>query len=1067
MHPRFGAAVVTFVIALLSHLSIACGQIGEGPLPPTQYYLLYPAYYNGEYNQVFGDARTTPGVFRQGTDRFLDSACYWVLAGECQYQMGNYPSAMAFYEDALRLFANLQAAGWQNRLRPPNISNALPNALQRAGITWGQPKRAFEIPSLPDSINMMFGEMFSGELARLRGGVVDEARFRSVDVGEIMRCMGVALHRRSLIKGRVCEFDRLTSELLSQLEATPRNDGSLFGAWNGVLTGMAYSAAGEYDQARRNLEAGLQFGGRFDHQLTPLGLLHLALVAYRQGDLPTAAHYALEASYSAAIFQQFDVVEEALSLGTAIHLESKGSGVYPPLADAAAWAQRNRAQLPAISLKIRLAECLSESGDTAGSARLLTEASRAFSSRTGFGVGQLSGRANYIAASNQFVEGNFEAGMNQLQKALSEFASCSRWLYRLRWTEEAFLSRSLLPRHANTLFGLLLRDPNEREWRSDPIEAMTFLITPHLSSINLWQQIAIADRNYQQAIQISELYRRHWFYSTLPLGGREIAFRWTMHGPCEALTKSAEKQRQDFLTRYPKYREVSNEADRLRLNLLTRPLHHPPQSEEEKAYVQAFAEYGRLTLLQDSLLASIALRREPAEMVFPPQLDFDSVKLSLNPHQTVLYCIETNNQVFIFELTSLGIRLISTNSSRDVVNLVNKFFRESSLREKEMTPEMLQSKTWAKSSAEIAKLLIPGITLSGDEQTPHEVVIVPSGALWYLPFEALCLAVSDEKTELLMDRARVRYSPTVGLAVVPQRGPRQNSRTVFFVDKVSDLLDSSGVIKEFQANLAAGPGVVAYNDRLPIPSALFGAVCDEFVVWSGMGKMPSDGPYGLEIVQKDRGLKGSRLSNWLGLPWHGAEHIVLPFFESLGARGVTGNNAGDDLFLLTTSLLASGARTLMISRWTTGGVSGLQFSNIYWRENRKKAPMEAIHEARQKMLSEPIVFTREPRPAKPKGKEPLEITAQHPLFWAGYFLVDIPGTADPNQGIEDLLEEIIPAGQLQERPQDLPAVENPPPRLQGNPAQDPPQADSPPAEGKGKKSKTNPKKSKDKDKSPN
>ncbi|MBX3419441.1 MAG: CHAT domain-containing protein [Pirellulaceae bacterium] len=1064
----FGALIFVQIAALiLGPAPTVNAQVPDNKLPPLRYYMLYSNYYDGDYKQVFSDARTTPGTFRMGTERFLDSACYWVLAGECQYHMGNYKAALEFYEDSLRLFASFQANGWQSRLTPPNILNVLPNALQRAAITWGQPKRAFDVPALPDSITMMFGEMFSGEMARLQGGVVDEARLRPVDAGEIMRCIGIALHRRSSIKGRICEFDRLTGEIVSQLESSPRNDGSLFGAWNGVLAGIAYSGAGEYDQAKRSLEGGLQFGGRFDHQLTPLGLLHLALVNYRQGDLTTAAYYALEASYSAAIFQHFDIVEEALALGTTIHLESKQPGVYPPLADAIVWtnANRNRATAAATSLRIRLAECFSESGDAASSARFLAEATRSFSTRTGLGTGSLNGRANYLAAVNLFIEGNFDSGMAQLQKAINEYSTCSRWLFRLNWVEEAFLRRELLPRHTNTLYGLLLRDPGEREWRSDPIEAMTFLMTPHLTSIDRWLQIAIADRNYQQAIQVAELYRRHWFYSTLPLGGREIAFRWTMHGPLEALTNVAEKQRRDFFTRFPVYREVSDQAEKLRLTLLTKPLHHAPQSDEERDYVKIFAEYSKVTQRQDSLLASIALRREPAEMAYPPQIDFDEMKLRLDETKTVLYCIETNHQIYFFEITSLGVRLLSSHSSKDVTNLINKFFRDTSLRERELSPEMITNPAWKKSSFELAQKLIPNLTLRGDAQNPHELVIVPTGATWYLPFEALCLSHADDKTEFLMDRARVRYSPTMGLAIIPQRPVPQWDRSAFFVDKVSDSLDQNQIANELQALVAPGPSLAVYSDRMPVPSSLFGAICDEFVVWIGMGKMPNEGPYGLELVQKDRGLKGNRLSNWLTLPWEGPGHVVLPFYESGGSKGIAGNNPGDDLFLLTTALLASGTKTALVSRWPTNGISGLKFSSTYRQETRKHPPIEAIHLARMQMIAEPLDFDREPRAKKAKGQEQDVVNAEHPFFWAGYMLVDVPGTKDPNQGIENLQNELVPADQLEARPADLPAVDNPPPKLQG----------IAPAEGmiplssaedaKGKKQKAPPKKSKDKDKS--
>ncbi len=1037
-------------------------QVPTGNYPPPQYYATYANFYDGEYKRTFKDFATTPGAFRAGSERFLDSACYWSAAGECQFHTGNFDGAVELYEQSLALYLNHQSASWQQRIQQPIVvNNALPNAVQRTNITWGQPKRAFEIPRLPDTVGVLFGDLNAVQNVLTQGGVFDPARVKPVDVGEIMRCMAIALHRRRFIKGPVCKFEPLTSNLVNQLESVQKNDGSLLGAWNGVLSGLAYANQGELDLAKRNLELGLQFGGRYDHQLTPLALLELAIINHQLRDTNTAAFQALEASYSAAIFGQYDVLEEALSLGATIHLETQQTGPYAPLANAIVWCKRNNARLAQISLTVRLAECYSEAGDSASSAKLLTDAVKSFSTRTGFGAGNLNGRANYLAAVNLFLDGNFDDGRVQLQKAIAEYAPTSRWLYQLALTENYVLRNVINSRHAQSLYSLMLRDPSEREWRHDPIEAITFLASPHLPSIDRWLQLTIADRNYKQSLQIAELWRRHRFYSELPLGGRDLAFRWTMHAPREAVTSVAERQRVDFNTRYAKYKEISDRAEDLRLKFLSQPIQHAPKSDEEKAYLKSFDELIRVTRLQDSLLTSIALRREPAEMAFPPQIDVDEMKLQLKPNQSALYVIETGNQYFFFELTTLGVRLLSQHTSKDIVTKINRLFRDTGLEERQLSVENLADEKWKSGAAELAKMLVPDLNLKGDEGQPHELIIVPSGATWYLPFEALGFRKDDGSTEFLFQKTRIRYSPTLGLAIVPQRPVAKIQRSAFFVGEISDQVDAKTTSDILAPLQQANPSINAFPEKLDVPSAYFGSVCDEFVVWIGMGKIPSGGPWAMDLVQKDRGTAGSDLASWLKLPWTGPTQVVLPFFESAGARGVPSKNAGDDLFLTTMGMLAAGTKTIMISRWSTGGKSGLDFAKVYWEKSRTASAMEAIFAAEQAMLEMPVDFDRESKVKK--AKDPAVTKSINPLFWAGYFVVDVPSTADPNAGIEKLQDT---AGPLTDANAAVPPAPTPAPAEQPKMVVPDPPAEEQPEEkaktNKSKKSKTKDKKDKDK-----
>ena len=82
-----------------------------------------------------------------------------------------------------------------------------------------------------------------------------------------------------------------------------------------------------------------------------------------------------------------------------------------------------------------------------------------------------------------------------------------------------------------------------------------------------WFEIAVSSRNFDLAIEVAEKVRRHRFYSSLPLGGRMLAFRWMLHGPEEAINDQAKKERQDFFARYPEYKLLADRATAARAEL--------------------------------------------------------------------------------------------------------------------------------------------------------------------------------------------------------------------------------------------------------------------------------------------------------------------------------------------------------------------------------------------------------------------------------------------------------------------------------------------------------------------
>ncbi|MEZ6095350.1 MAG: hypothetical protein R3C03_14160 [Pirellulaceae bacterium] len=802
---------------------------------------------------------------------------------------------------------------------------------------------------------------------------------------------------------------------------------------------MCYASIEDYANAKRYLERSLQFGAGMDHPLTPIALLKLAEINFRMDDPQTAAFFALEASYSAAIYNQYDILEEALSFGTQLHLSQQPGTVYPPLEQAIVWCNANRAQLPKTALSLRLAECYSEMGDTRSSNRILETAVRDFTKRTGFGSGVLTAKASYISAVNQFHDGNLGLGMQQLTAAVENYRPVSRWLFQLQLTLAQLASGELSERNAVSLFEYLLRDPVAIEWRFEPIEPLVFLATPHLEPFVQWIQMTAATRDYQKVVAICETYRRHLFYSSLPLGGRDLALRWTFHAPLETLTEKAKRQRTDFLTRKPDYKTLSDEAERVRQTLFQEPLKYEAGSDEQKEGWRKFGAYKEINDRLESALTDVALRREAADMVFPPPWDASGMQQILEPNQTVLYVVATPTHHLLLECTAqLGVRLLNAVPNQKMFQYVKKIYKETELDSRQIAAGSLKEDKWQETLDEISGELISDLTLKPYGETPSELIIIPDGLAWYLPFEMLRVDApenggddeanigddgleeepqdedeAEEKTvasakQFLWQKTKMRYAPTLGIAVNVKRIDRPWRRTAFLSGKISDQVDEVYTADQVERLQVEFPAIVDFPDRLDIPSSLFGSVVDEFILLSEQTEIPQTGPLAMALLEKDRNLGGSNLASWLSLPWAGPEHLVLPTFESHGATGVKSKMNGFELFLTSTAAYASGARTILISRWPTRGRSSSYFTESYWRLSRTMPPIDAFRNTLHAMQELELETEFEGRVSG--AKEVVSVKAKHPLFWAGYLLMDEPvlKRIEPQVGSEPDADDVEP-----------------------------------------------------------
>ena len=985
------AIAATFFVSAPAQLSAQTRSI-----PNLEYYRGFAEYYRADYRdagRIF--SRASNNGLRAGQQRFLDSVCYMTMMGECHFQVGNFSQAIELYEQALALYLDYVALDWQSRLQLPPAITEDRAAVQQARITWGLPQRNFVIPQLPDTFSYRFGEVGGVERAIAQGGVAREAELRPVDVAEVMRCAAIALHRRRYIKGVTCKYDPFSTRLQDELAKYRGGDGTLLGAWNGVLFAMAQASKGKYDSAQKRLTASLQFNGAMDHPLTPIALLELADLRRLAGNNAEAGNLALEASFSGAIFNQYDVVADAIRLGAQVHLIDQRS-VYPPLEPVIAWAARENADLVEAVATIRLADCFAEMSETGLCSEALAQFKRGFG-RSGVSLTPEVGRAEYLLAVVAYINGNYQQGATSLVAAIERYASGSRWLYQLNLAEQLVISGGVTERQADSLYGALLRDPTEAEWKTDPLEAMSFMLSDHLGAMERWFEIIVTRKDFARAIQVAEMLKRHRFFSSLPMGGRLLAFRWMMEAPDDQLSKEILAQRASFHARFPAYQPLSKRATQLQLDLAAKPLKPVEETPEVKEQVEAFAALNEISQVQESMLASVALRRQAADMAFPPLIAHSTIEARLAPDEIALVLVNTAATTYLFEYGHSEVTLISVVPTRRLGTSIAKLNRELQILEKQVdVDELLDPKKWHQAIDGISKAIIgpsPEIRWNGVKR----VVIVPDGLTWYLPWEVLPVNADGAERKLLAQQAEIRYSPTLGLAFTKELPFHRVGRSAIFAGELYSKAPEGQTKVAAEKLLADFPGLAIFENEVKVPSGLLGTVADRFVVWSQIDRPTRGGAvgtYAAAPVQLD-GKSAGNLASWLQLPFRGVQQIVMPGFVSDGGGGKS-RTGGNDMFLMTTSMLGSGVRTIAINRWSTGGQAALDLSSEFLRQNKDENAVTAWHKTIQQAKNVVVDLEQEPKFKTTKTIKP--ITAEHPLFWSGTIVVAAPQAkpkADP------------------------------------------------------------------------
>ncbi len=960
----------------------ARAQVVRG-IPNDAHFSSFASYLDGDYLTAGRLFSSTPRI-KSTTGVWIDSIPYHAMIGECKYQMGDLAGALDQYTAALQV-----ALAYPDWLMLLDLTRPVTPAtrVMRAPPTWGVPTRAIRVASLPSRVGLRVGSEAQNALALQQGGLIQSPEIVMFNANEIVRCTVLALRRRAEILGPTGEHNSLTNQLVTTLQRRLAPPNHYAQVWISLELGLALVAKGKNQEAVSELNNSLLMNG-MDHPLTSTVLLELGKLAFQAGDFAAAGVHFLEASYAAAMqadedYTQYDIIAESLRWAMVTHLVTGKREYFAPLTMAADWARRSRVRSLEASVLLAAAENNASIGDAAQSGNLLKLAAAAMRNRDCL-RGELGARFQYVTAHTFYLQGDMKRGSAALTTALTfQKAGASRRLFQIALVDGLFRANSITSRQADALFANVLRDPTPLDWATDPLESLAVLSIPHALPYEHWMAVALDRKEKDVALRISEALRRHHFYTSLPAGGRVLNLRWVLEAPAESLTPTAILHRQELLNRYPEYAQLLQESQQVRADLAALPTAAGGEQQQRQAALQTrLAEIGQR---QERVLWSIGLGRERGEFVFPPTTDVTAVQQQLQPRQRVLVFVAAGGTTCAYMLEKEAYTTWQLEPWTKISPNVQQLLRELGLydRNQPLGSKELGSAAWQDTAVTVLQQLTGNAPADAWDEF-DELVIVPDGPLWYVPFEALQIQKGAEKISLL-DKVRIRYAPTISLAV-PDKTPRRRDARTAVVTGMLFAKSNETASAEVAASLQENDPNVFAVPLIPEPPAMrLSKTVDRLVVLNDLDNDPK-APYDWAPVAADKSKASASLGQWMLSPWGGPDQIVLPGFHTPAEMALKRGGTGAEMYLTICGLMSTGTRTILLSRWRDGGRTSYDLMREFVRELPHRTASEAWHRSVQLARQSDLDFTCEPR-VKSRPTDTI-LKADHPFFWSGYMLVD-------------------------------------------------------------------------------
>ncbi|MDP1561845.1 MAG: hypothetical protein Q8M16_10745 [Pirellulaceae bacterium] len=975
------ATIVSFVRSMRVLALVICLAIlgmrpapgfAQGQYPMPDYYALQSqnsALFEGDFRAAERVAQNLyRGGYREGNQRWVDSTAYLYLMGETRYQAGDYAGAMQAFDEAIEIYSAV--IHWAARVERWDAQPITPdtNAIRIARITWGQPTRVPSIGRFPKSFSVRFGQ-----------DIIPQERIVPVNVIEMYRAMALVVRRRDQILGTLSQVDARARTLRGQLsEARSIVPGALPTTLGSILYGISVSGEGDYERSTGILQQYLQING-LDHPLTPVALLQIGWNQYLMGEYRLAKATLLEASYSAAFFNQLDLVRESLVLAGRAHVAVNRDQPLPELDLAFEWARVQGMRVAQVQYAMVAAENAIENGQNSVAAQYLDTASGLLRGAD-LKKSEIALRLNVLHQAFAAIEGRVD-NLQPLRAALVAYRPATPWAFQIEMLVNPARRRNLTTTALTALIERVLRDPTQQDWDRDPFECLAYLTGDRSLFLADALTIHLNKRNFSEALVASENLRRVQFFSRLSLGGRLMSFRQLLTRTADELTPEMRRKQTELYGRFTNLKQSLDRAQAALVKLQTKPV-APPEA-ELKAWETEVAALTVLSAQIESQLVHVSVRRDAIPLLFPPPVDLERVQTLIPAKTLCLVVVHHNNIYHSFLVTKEKVVHQSALNQTDVAKAIRGLAKSwgHTSPSAVLDPRVVTDQTWKKASHQMFKAMIPNGTPEFWNSF-DEVVVVPGGMFWYLPFETFALGETPE-SELLIDKVAVRYSPSLSLAFSDQR-PKRLQRAVLYPGKI-DLRDADDWAANSTTALRGAWPQLTTVEGGQVPTQAIGTLVNAMIYLHEIKQPLWPAPWSSPANKKD-GYLQLDLERWIGYPNVGPEFLYVAGGNSAIVDGIKGNLFGEELEYYSTLLMASGCQSMVLPRWRSGGHVPYDLPVAVLKRMSESTTAVAMREAILEIRQAPLDVTRQTRLRSSRGEAPA--TADHPFWWAGQMVID-------------------------------------------------------------------------------
>ncbi len=933
--------------------------------PNEAYYTALLVYRDGDLERALemfesANRRTRKDINGQ----WIDAIPVYAMMAECYWHLGDMAAVRQSVDSAFQLA--IRYRGW---LANPIWENVLNTGVQVARPTglWPQATAVNRLP-IQNRMQYRSGQRLTEQNLARANGAFEEANIKVIDIAEVMRGLATASYRRRMLMGPLSDQDSLANELI---DATKYPAGLQLPIARNLIGAMR---AAEKFSSRRDTDAvqdaavNATFNGGA-HPLTPVTLMcqASALAGSEQpaGAVPIAAGVA----NTAACLEQYEWIGEAMQLAAGCAATPQQAEAVRQTATTAATALLRKSRLATLHCLIAAADAAVTAGQLDAAETLLSQA-QSLSMRRDVLQPRLDAYGAFVAGRLAAAQGSsaglaapskLDAAMTIMKSFALERKNRNRpiismpRIYQLELVRLA-AGRKLGGQSSDKLLEHYCDEPPDVLWRRDPVDALSSVMVDRTAAFAARLDLAAARNDGQSVLMRADELLGYRFRSRLPMGGRLLQVRSFVRSSDQLLD--------------PKVAELRNKAPDIVKSLRKAVLAPVPAGLD--------ALQTRANELEADT-AAVALSRFNMPRTMPPPLN-EKTDIKRIPKRTgLLTFIYSGNKIYVTLAADAKVNMWVINGGSRVSSEIGRVLRGIGVG-KVRGKRLPEDDSWRAEAANLRRRhLIPDDELI-TASLFDELVIVPDGPLWYLPFELL--PIGEDDSPLLGDTMQIRYAATPGLAFRPTAIPATSRVLGISVDKFFAPRDPEANESIVQSIADSVTDAVRLPEQVGTPTSLLGNSVGHLLVAAPVTPNMAT-PLAVGLAPYDRSLPQGSLAAWMRFPAKVPASVILPGFRSSVEVGQMGT--GDELFSIVCGLQSAGVRSVLVSRWIVGGNS----SALALREFVQELPFTGMVKSwqRSRMILRQAEIDPTAEPMLTQADQDREgITGDEPFFWAGYMI---------------------------------------------------------------------------------